>query len=106
MAGRLFFGLLGTIPFVFLSTEIFKHNLEIYSKISLMVLISGLFAMFLYYQGLKKVTAKNATLAEMSFPFFAIIVNWIFLDASLSLIQIAGGILLMVSSIVIQIKRY
>lgn len=106
MAGRFFFGLLGTIPFVFLSPDIFKHNLEVYSKISLMVLISGLFAMFLYYQGLKKVTAKNATLAEMSFPFFAIIVNWIFLGASLSLIQIAGGILLMVSSIVIQIKRY
>lgn len=106
MAGRYFFGLLGVLPFVIISPSIFTHDVEVYSKISLMVLISGLFAMFLYYQGLKKVSAKNATLAEMSFPFFAIIVNWIFLDASLSIIQISGGILLMVSSIVIQIKRY
>lgn len=106
MAGRYLFGFLGTIPFVFLDPKVFTHGVEVYSKIALMVLMSGLFAMSLYYQGLKKVSAKNATLLEMTFPFFAVIVNWIFLDASLSLIQILGGGLLLASSIVIQIKRY
>lgn len=106
MAGRFMFGLMGTIPFVLMKPTVFTHSVEVYSKISLMVLLSGLFAMSLYYRGLKSVSAKNATLAEMSFPFFAVIVNWIFLDASLGIVQIAGGILLLVASSIIQIKRY
>ena len=77
-----------------------------YSKIALMVLVSGLLAMYLYYQGLRRIPARFCTLAEMFFPLMAVIVNWIFLDKSLSMVQISGGLILIAGSLVIQVKQY
>ena len=73
--------------------------------ISLMVFVSGLLAMYLYYNGLKKMSARACSLTELFFPFFAVIVNWIYLDATLSVYQIAGGLILILGSVVIQMKR-
>ena len=71
-----------------------------------MVLVSGLLAMYLYYQGLRRIPARLCTLAEMFFPLMAVIVNWIFLGASLSIVQISGAIILVAGSLIIQIKQY
>lgn len=106
MAGRFLLGLMAMIPFYFIDGSFFTHNLEIYSKISLMVLLSGLLAMYLYYMGLRRTSARSATLAEMFFPFMAVIVNWLFLDAKLTAIQMLGGGILFLGSMVIQLKKY
>jgi drug/metabolite transporter (DMT)-like permease len=71
-----------------------------------MVLISGFMGMGLYYLGLKRLSARLCALAEMFFPFCAIAVNWIFLEATLAPLQLLGGFLLLVGSTVLQLKRY
>lgn len=106
MGGRFSFGLICLAPFMLQDQTLFTHNIEVYSKLSLMVLISGLLAMYLYYQGLRKITARACSLAEMFFPFMAIIVNWLILGKTLSPIQMLGGVALLLGSLVIQIKRY
>ena len=106
MAGRFTLGLAAMTPFYWVDTQIFTHNIEIYSKVSLMILLSGLLAMYLYYQGLRKLSARSAALAEMFFPFMAVLVNWIFLGSTLNLVQLVGGGILLLSSVVIQLKHY
>lgn len=106
MAGRFIMGLLAIIPFVVPKTELLNHSIEVYGKISLMVLCSGILAMYLYYQGLRRTSARAATLAEMFFPFMAILVNWVFLQKSLEPIQLVGGAVLVLGSLVIQLKKY
>ena len=105
LTGRFYAALIGLIP---LSISNFDQNIiMLHGKhLLLMVLFSGLLGMFFYYQGLKEIKAKLATLAEMLFPFFAIILNWIFLGASLNMVQLAGACLLLVGSFMIQYKSY
>lgn len=105
LAGRFFTGLLFLTPFMLTEPSILNYSIEIFGKISLMVFVSGLLAMYLYYNGLKKMSARACSLTELFFPFFAVIVNWIYLDATLSVYQIAGGLILILGSVVIQMKR-
>lgn len=106
MSGRFFTGLLALVPFAFFEPSLFQHQVETYGKISLMVFISGLLAMYIFYQGLRKVSARACSLAEMFFPFMAVLVNWLFLGAVLTPVQLLGGAILLLGSIVIQIKHY
>ena len=106
MGGRFFIGFLTLIPFVKWNRFLILPNGEDYIKIAVMVLISGGLAMWFYYQGLKRISAKTAAIAEMFFPFFAIVVNWIFLGKQLTELQLAGGAILIFGSLVIQIKKY
>lgn len=105
LAGRFLMGLLCLIPLMMAEKNIFDYSVDIFGKISLMVFVSGLLAMYLYYNGLKKMSARACSLTELFFPFFAVIVNWIYLDATLSAYQIAGGLILILGSVVIQLKR-
>lgn len=105
MTGRFLVGLICLLPFLGMGADVFTHSVEIYGKVSLMVVISGVLAMYLYYRGLSKISARSCTLAEMFFPFFAVVVNWIFLDKSLSPIQLAGGGLLLLGSSMIQVRK-
>lgn len=107
MAGRFFMGLIFLLPFINqLKTPTDSDNLVIYGKIAAMVLISGLLGMWLYYKGLKRLSAKLCALAELFFPFCAVTVNWLFLDASLDTVQLIGAGLLLFGSLVIQWKKY
>lgn len=107
MSGRFMTGLLFLIPFV----EWDSHKLvlprgEDFLKIVIMVIISGALAMWLYYQGLKRLSARTTAIAEMFFPFFAIIMNWVFLGKQLTELQLIGGAILIFGSLVIQLKKY
>ena len=62
--------------------------------VAIIALIAGLISLFIYYRGLKHTSASIATIAELAFPFSAVIINWIFLDAPLSFGQIVGGVVL------------
>lgn len=106
MGGRFLTGLLVLIPFVQWNRELILPHGEDYLRILIMVMISGALAMWLYYQGLKKLSAKTTAIAEMFFPFFAIIVNWVFLGKQLTELQLIGGAILIFGSLIIQIKKY
>jgi drug/metabolite transporter (DMT)-like permease len=108
MGGRFTFG------FIFLSAYIIANRQYLegswqwltWGKLLAMVLLSGLLGMYFYYKGLKMISARVCAITEMFFPLSAVAINWIFLDAKLSSIQILGAILLVLSSTIIQIKSY
>ncbi len=104
MLGRFMWGALALMPFAYNLNSTQLDHLTL-NKILSLVLISGIFGMYAYYRGLKSTEAKIATLLELFFPFFAVIINWIFLGKSLSSIQILGGILLLSSTTYLQLKR-
>ena len=106
MAGRFLTGLLVLIPFVKWNRSLILPQGEDYLRILIMVLISGALAMWLYYQGLKRLSARTTAIAEMFFPFFAILVNWFFLGIQLNDWQLVGGGILVLGSLIIQIKKY
>jgi drug/metabolite transporter (DMT)-like permease len=75
------------------------------SSLVCMALLSGLLGMWLYYRGLKRIRAQYATLAEMTFPVFAAVINWVFLDMSLTSYQVIGAFLLVVGNIGLRLKE-
>jgi drug/metabolite transporter (DMT)-like permease len=59
-----------------------------------LALVPGLLALLLYYRGLRSTPAAAATLAELAFPFTALVVNAIAFDTVLTATQLAGAALL------------
>jgi drug/metabolite transporter (DMT)-like permease len=106
MAGRFFMGFICLLPFFNSERILFDTNAEHWMNIGGLVLLSGLLGMYFYYKGLKNISARLCSLAEMFFPFCAVSINWIFLDARLDPIQIFGGALLLICSTVVQLKHY
>ena len=60
----------------------------------IIAVLAGFVSLMIYYYGLKSTKASIATLCELAFPLAAVIVNWIFLDATLTWMQIVGGLIL------------
>ena len=108
MAGRFSFGLIFLFFYGYANKNLFHFdwNFLIWGKILTMVLLSGLLGMYLYYKGLKLISARVCALAEMFFPLSAVTMNWIFLGAKLTPVQLIGAGLLTLGSAVIQIKNY
>jgi drug/metabolite transporter (DMT)-like permease len=106
MAGRFLMGMLCLLPFFSFEKIITDTNTIHWMNMMGLVLLSGVFGMYFYYKGLKNISARLCSLAEMFFPFCAVSINWIFLDARLDAIQIAGGVLLLIGSTVVQLKHY
>ena len=110
MLGRFFWGLVAVAPFVVsVSEEYFIIPLlsgTTFLKIAMMALIAGLLGVYFYYRGLRVVKARIGAVAEMSFPFFAVAMSWIFLGKELQIVQIMGGLLLITGVLMIQWKRY
>lgn len=63
----------------------------------LMAIGPGFAALWIYYRGLTQTEASVATLCELSFPLGAIAMNWIFLGSVLTLGQMVGAAILLVS---------
>jgi drug/metabolite transporter (DMT)-like permease len=64
------------------------------ARVVLLAFIPGLLGLLLYYRGLSATKASYATLAEISFPASAVILNWVFLGVGVSANQILGFCLL------------
>ncbi|TAN33536.1 hypothetical protein EPN28_01850 [Patescibacteria group bacterium] len=62
-----------------------------WTTLIIIVFTSGAAAMFLYYFGLKKITASVATLCELSWPVSAIILDYYLNGNALSATQILGA---------------
>lgn len=60
-------------------------------------LVSGFISLFLYYHGLSHTKASIASIAELGFPFLAVIVNAATLGVFLAPMQVAGMLLLLVA---------
>lgn len=93
----------------FLAALVFLFLLEVYYKkfpelasasskdwlyVFIIAILAGFISLFIYYRGLRFTKASIATIGELAFPFAAVIVNWIFLDAKLEAAQILGGVIL------------
>ena len=63
--------------------------------IFIIAITSGVASMFIYYKGLENTKASVATIAELGFPLAAILVNWLFISAVLSLVQMLGVIVIL-----------
>lgn len=61
----------------------------------IIAILAGFVSLFIYYLGLRSTKASIATICELAFPFSAVIVNWKFLGAALSGVQIVGGLILL-----------
>ena len=101
---RLVTSLRFVIAFIFLLALNFQSlNLETLSRISakdclylfIVAMASGVFSLFLYYQGLQYTKASVATIAELGFPLAAVSVNYFVLHAELGNMQIAGMAILL-----------
>ncbi len=106
LGGRFFIGMLTLIPFVKWSRSMVLPEGSDYGRILIMVVASGIVAMYFYYQGLKRLPAKISAIAEMFFPLCAIVINWVILDKQLSVIQLYGAGLLIAGSFILQLKKY
>ncbi|HTL39765.1 MAG TPA: DMT family transporter [Methylomirabilota bacterium] len=60
-------------------------------------IIAGLISLLIYYYGLRSTRASVATLCELAFPVFAVVINWIFLHDKLVTMQIVGGLILLLA---------
>lgn len=65
--------------------------------IIIIAITSGFTSLFIYYKGLENTRASIATLAELGFPFLAVIVNAAALGFFLKPVQIAGMVLLLLA---------
>lgn len=60
-------------------------------------IVAGFVSLLIYYYGLRSTKASVATLCELAFPVAAVVVNWIFLGATLVPMQIVGGLILLLA---------
>src|SRR3989344_3799974 len=96
---RFVFGLLFLLVYVYfaggmqfaLMTGLFWRNTII------IALLTGFFALTLYYYGLKNTKASVATFMELGYPLALTLVNWKFLGIALTVWQIVGALMLLVS---------
>ena len=63
----------------------------------IIAMLTGFFALLLYYYGLKSTKASVATLMELGYPLALAAVNWKFLGIALSASQIIGALVLLFS---------
>lgn len=106
MAGRFTAGFIVLTPLFFLFGEPSQaSDPSIVGKVALMVIISGLAALWLYYRGMRKLPARAVAVAEMAFPIAAVAINWFALDKPLALIQIIGAAILLFGSTMVALTQ-
>lgn len=72
----------------------------------LFVGFAGTFAPFLLYVwGLKKVAAERAVIAATAEPVLAALIAWVWFSQRLSLLQVVGGLLVLIAVVSLQITR-
>jgi drug/metabolite transporter (DMT)-like permease len=75
---------------------------DVYALIAL-ALVPGLMALLIYYRGLTETPAASATIAELSFPLTAVVLNWIAFGYILDGTQWVG--VLVLCAVIVQMSR-
>ncbi len=70
------------------------------------IAVAAAIAMWAYYQGLKRLSAKVCAIVELFFPLMAVFANWFILGKQLSEVQLLGGALLALGALILQVKKY
>ncbi len=73
--------------------------------IVVIVLSTGSVALFIYYYALKQVPATHATIYELFWPLSAVIIDWVIRGKVLSPPQMAGGVLILLSTLLLPRNR-
>ena len=107
---RYFFGLVGCLLVVGLQDKSFHQHLmaikdfQFARSLLVIVFMTALISMVVYYKGLRRTPAKIATIMEMFFPLFALVINYFALGIKLNFMQMLGALILIISAFVIQRK--
>jgi drug/metabolite transporter (DMT)-like permease len=67
-------------------------------------IICNAIAFIVYYKGLKYTNAIKATILELIMPVFTVVFGYIFLGETLSALQVAASILLLLSIVNLELK--
>ena len=79
-------------------STIYSHISYEQWKILLLIVIStGTVALFVYYYGLKNLSASHTTLFELFWPLSAVVIDWIIIGRPLSTLQLSGAVILLAS---------
>jgi uncharacterized membrane protein len=94
------FGATSILAFIFILLFNNFGDIKLFDRLHWLYLIiivfsSGALAMFLYYFGLKRVSASSATICELAWPFSAVILDYIINRNTLNWIQILASVLLL-----------
>jgi len=86
------------LVFIFLTGDFYKisqvSGLQ-WSLLAVVVFTSGALSMFIYYFGLKRITASAATICELFWPLSAVILDYFINKNSLNTIQIFASLILL-----------
>jgi len=88
------------LALILITGDFFKVNLISTTHwwlLGLIVLTSGAGAMFIYYFGLRKVSASTTTILELFWPFSAIVLDYLFHGNTLNSIQTIAFIILLIT---------
>jgi len=96
---RYVFGFLALIALVTVAKETMPSASvlrapSIWHGLLYIALVPGILALVFYYHGLKRTAATTTTFVELLFPICAVVLNWIFLNATLRPVQIVAGVVL------------
>ena len=108
MAGRFLIGFAVLTPFMFaFASPAQVATVAVGKTILIMVLLSGLGGMGLYYLGMKRLPARTCAVAEMFFPVAAVTINWLApsIDATLTPLQLMGAAVLLLGSTMIALTQ-
>ena len=101
IAGRYTVGLLCLLPLVSGNISALAIDSEGFGRIIIMTIFSGYVAIILFYKGLARTNASMTSILEMFSTVFAVGFSWLILGHGLTVIQIAGGVVLCYSSYMI-----
>ncbi len=108
MSGRFLLGFAVLSPCLFLfGAPSQVASVSVGGQVVLMVMLSGLGGMALYYFGMKRLPARSCAVAEMFFPMAAVLINWLApqINATLTLTQLAGAAILLAGSTMIALTQ-
>lgn len=96
---RFIFGLIFLSLFVIFTTSFQFNQMTalFWRNVVIIAMLTGFFALLLYYYGLKSTKASVATLMELGYPLALTLVNWKFLGITLDIWQILGALVLLAS---------
>lgn len=90
------------LPFGIVPIDVVSGNL---TGLLMLAIFPTILAVSLYFNGLKKVSAANASILGLLEPLSAVILAVLFLNEKLSIPEIAGGTLILVSAALVTKKK-
>ena len=86
-------------------SQVYSLNTIQWSNLILITVLVGILSISIYYWGLKKVPSKVATICELGWPMWALLLDILYFQKTFTLTQILGMILLIGSVFIISITQ-